>query len=62
MSVATVKQLIAAQETLLEAGGVTGVDDSPLIVTLLTDVDGNCLEFAQELYAKYCLFTLHSYQ
>ena len=49
-----IKQLLAAQETLLSAGGKMEADHvAPAVVTVLSELTGDCLEFAQELYTKY---------
>ena len=44
---------MAAQEALLEAGGKMAADQiPPAVVTVLSELTGECLELAQELYTK----------
>lgn len=52
-----IKRLLAAQEALLSSGGKMDADQvAPAIVTVLSELIGDCLEFAQELYTKYETF------
>ena len=46
------KHLMAKQEALLEAGKTQAVEVAPLIVTLMSDLSGSCLEIAETFYAK----------
>ena len=51
-----IRLLLAAQEALLEAGDKMPAGHvTPAVVTVLSELTGKCLEFAQELYTKYWL-------
>ncbi len=52
--VGEIRWLLAAQEALLAAGDKMAAGRvAPAVVTVLSELTGECLEFAQELYTKY---------
>ena len=51
--VGDIRWLLAAQEALLAAGDKMAAGRvPPAVVTVLSELTGECLEFAQELYTK----------